>query len=290
MSIISIPNTFSAGAVIVASQHNANFSAIFSDYNGFIDNTNISSSAAIAYSKLNLSGSISNSDINSSAAIVASKIDLTSPGAIGSTAPNTGAFTTFKVGTTNQGDILYDNGTSIIRLTPGTSGQFLKTQGSAANPVWANNLTLSNVLFQYSGQVDIQGTTVGEVVGTSITPSGTTGNYRFLQYGPVTQSAFSTAMWTAKFIKFAGISTVTVYGRIWGKSSGGQTAQLKVDIGGQNATMSGTNNQNTPEWKFATIDVSSLTNATTYDVTATMTDNQNNNTAVYCSNIIGFGS
>ena len=43
MSIISKPNTFSAGAVIIASQHNANFDTIYSDYNGNIDSTNISS-------------------------------------------------------------------------------------------------------------------------------------------------------------------------------------------------------------------------------------------------------
>lgn len=103
-----------------------------------ITNADISSSAAIGYSKLNLTGGIVNADISGSAAIVASKLDLTSPGAIGSTAANTGAFSTLKVGTTNQGDILYDNGTSFVRLTPGTNNQFLKTQGAGENPAWAD--------------------------------------------------------------------------------------------------------------------------------------------------------
>lgn len=35
-----------------------------------------------------------------------------------------------------QGDIMYYNGTNIVRLGPGSSGQFLKTQGAAANPTW----------------------------------------------------------------------------------------------------------------------------------------------------------
>jgi hypothetical protein len=35
-----------------------------------------------------------------------------------------------------QGDVLYHNGTSYVRLAPGTSGQFLQTSGAAANPVW----------------------------------------------------------------------------------------------------------------------------------------------------------
>lgn len=38
-----------------------------------------------------------------------------------------------------QGDILYYNGTTLTVLHPGTSGQFLKTQGAGANPVWANS-------------------------------------------------------------------------------------------------------------------------------------------------------
>lgn len=39
----------------------------------------------------------------------------------------------------NQGDIYYDNGTNeFTRLTPGNSGQFLKTQGTSANPAWAS--------------------------------------------------------------------------------------------------------------------------------------------------------
>lgn len=37
-----------------------------------------------------------------------------------------------------QGDILYSNGSnSLAKLGAGTSGQFLKTQGSGANPAWA---------------------------------------------------------------------------------------------------------------------------------------------------------
>lgn len=35
-----------------------------------------------------------------------------------------------------QGDILYYNGTNLVKLTAGVNGQFLKTQGAAANPTW----------------------------------------------------------------------------------------------------------------------------------------------------------
>lgn len=36
-----------------------------------------------------------------------------------------------------QGDILYNNGSAWVNLAPGTSGQYLQTQGAAANPQWA---------------------------------------------------------------------------------------------------------------------------------------------------------
>jgi len=41
--------------------------------------------------------------------------------------------------TTAQGSTLYFSGTgTVAALAPGTSGQFLKTQGAGANPTWAN--------------------------------------------------------------------------------------------------------------------------------------------------------
>ncbi len=40
------------------------------------------------------------------------------------------------LGSDAQGDLIYHNGTAYTRLPAGTSGQFLKTQGAGANPVW----------------------------------------------------------------------------------------------------------------------------------------------------------
>ena len=42
------------------------------------------------------------------------------------------------MGSDAQGDIPFYNGTDYARLAPGTSGQFLKTNGAGANPVWAD--------------------------------------------------------------------------------------------------------------------------------------------------------
>lgn len=48
------------------------------------------------------------------------------------TVPQTGITGTFA-----QGDIMYYNGANWVDLAAGTNGFFLKTQGAAANPVWA---------------------------------------------------------------------------------------------------------------------------------------------------------
>ena len=62
------------------------------------------------------------------------------------------------VGTTitTQGDILYRDGSGLARLAAGTSGQFLKTQGSGANPVWGTVTTklLGYKINAYQGRVD----------------------------------------------------------------------------------------------------------------------------------------
>lgn len=52
MAIIAKPYTFSAGATIIASEHNSNFDTLYNDYNGNITNANLSASASIADSKL----------------------------------------------------------------------------------------------------------------------------------------------------------------------------------------------------------------------------------------------
>lgn len=41
------------------------------------------------------------------------------------------------LGSDAQGDVMYYNGTDWVRLAAGTNGQFLQTQGAAANPQWA---------------------------------------------------------------------------------------------------------------------------------------------------------
>lgn len=45
--------------------------------------------------------------------------------------------------TPSQGDVIYHNGTSWVRLAAGTSGQFLQTSGAGANPLWATPTSIT---------------------------------------------------------------------------------------------------------------------------------------------------
>lgn len=71
-------------------------------------------------------------------------------------ANNTIDGTKIALGSDAQGDIMYYNGTDWARLAAGVSGQFLKTQGTGANPTWANDntgMTLLSTLTTTSGTV-----------------------------------------------------------------------------------------------------------------------------------------
>lgn len=74
--LVNKPFTFTPLTPAKSAEVNQNFDTIYNEFNGNITNANISSGAAIAYSKLNLTGSIINSDINSNAAIAGSKLNL----------------------------------------------------------------------------------------------------------------------------------------------------------------------------------------------------------------------
>lgn len=77
-----------------------------------------------------------------------------------------------------QGDILYFNGTAWVRLAPGTSGQFLRTNGTGANPAWAASSSLpTNYLYAAS---EARSTTTSTTFQSKVTlATGTqTGTFR----------------------------------------------------------------------------------------------------------------
>lgn len=137
MALVSIPNVFTVGAVIVASQHNANFAIIYSDYNGNISDINISASASISDSKLaqiSTAGKVSG----------ASLVSLGSVPSGSGTLPSKNGGTGSDLSAATIGADPYVSATGIISaLAAGTSGQ-VKVSGGAGAPTWAN--ALSSVL------------------------------------------------------------------------------------------------------------------------------------------------
>ena len=100
MALITKPNTFTAGAVIVAAEHNSNYDTVYNDYNGNITNANIAAGAAIDASKLNLGA----------------------PGPIGSTTPSSAAFTTIS-----------SSGASTLNSNVSVAGTFTVNDGGLAD-------------------------------------------------------------------------------------------------------------------------------------------------------------
>lgn len=149
-------------------------------------------------------------------------------------------------------------------------------------------LVISNVLFQYSGVTSNSitiGTGTGEMTGALSQLTG--GGYRYL----AARGAWNTyvQMYKTKFMKIADINTVTVYAETAGQSSISELETLKVDIGGQSNTVAAS--ATGFSWVSLTVDVSTLTNGTVYDVTVSMQQTGiNATTSRYIGNLMGFGS
>jgi len=58
-------------------------------------------------------------------------------------------------GSDAQGDVYYYSGSSIARLPAGTSGQFLQTKGSSANPEWASGLVAQVTVVDFASVVSV---------------------------------------------------------------------------------------------------------------------------------------
>lgn len=273
MSLISIPNTFSAGAVIIASQHNANFNAIFNDYNGFIDNTNIASGAAIAYSKLNLALGIVNADINASAAIVDTKLaQITTASKV------SGAAITLLTSLPAGAGVI-----PIANLASGTptGSKYVRDDGTLQT---VSIPVASNVLFSYSGQTD----SIGYNIAASLNTAASV-NYAYWAVANAGSSSYRTII-SCKWTKMTGVSTVTVYCNIWSISGAGAIAQCNVNIGSASGSVSGTTGQTTPEWKNFTVDVSGLSVGVNYDVTIQIARSDASSNSVYLGSIIAYVS
>lgn len=170
MAVITKPNTFTAGATIVASEHNDNFDTIYNEFNGSISNANVDSSAAIANSKLNLAsisqavtftndvtlgaGASDSVTINADDGITytpAATWTFTGAQTVSGTWTDLGSVTTVDInggtldgvnigGTTATGELIVNDSSDDANGLgdQGTSGEFLQSAGAGSNPVWAS--------------------------------------------------------------------------------------------------------------------------------------------------------
>lgn len=180
-----------------------------------------------------------------------------------------------------QGYIPYMSATGVISwLAVGTSGQILKTQGAGANPAWTADINTSNVIFNYAGCY-LSGN-ASFYVGTSANPTSPTKEYAHWHWNSTDTTEHP--LITTKWVKIAGVSTVTVYARLRANTNG----SIKVSIGAAsgNATVSA---NDTLEWINFTVDVSGLSNGTAYDVTiAGYLSSSSGDGSLY--SIVGLGS
>lgn len=136
--LVAIDGTTSNWAKIVNANVDASAAIAYSKLNlsGSIVNADINSSAAIAYSKLNLAGSIVNADVNASAAIAYSKLNLS--GSIVNADINASAAIAYsKLNLSNSivnADISSSAAIAINKLATGTSSQIIIMNSTV--PTW----------------------------------------------------------------------------------------------------------------------------------------------------------
>jgi len=166
MSTISLPYTFSSGATIIAAEHNDNFTTIYNDYNGSINNSNIASNAAIAGSKI-------------SADFGAQNITTTGNGSFADINASDDVFVS---GTVEIGGDLEVTGTTEITGQVDFSDAIVASGavsigGTAASPPLINTIYKENIV---KGWISLDGSGTAAVKDsfnvTSITDNGT-GDY-----------------------------------------------------------------------------------------------------------------
>lgn len=127
-----------------------------------IENADIKASAAIAHSKL--------ANLTDSYVLVGNGSNVPTGVAVSGdvTLANTGATTVtdLTISSEAQGDILYFNGSNWVRLAAGTSGHFLKTQGTGANPIWASGGGGATIVHTYSNTTNTSYTGTASSFGT----------------------------------------------------------------------------------------------------------------------------
>ena len=111
-----------------------------------------------------------------------------------------------------QGDVLYYNGTSWVRLGAGTSGQFLKTNGSGANPAWTTvpqNFVSANY-YEWTTRTQ-QGSSASDQqlyeFTTTLSKTNASSYFHYFLTMPINNSGQGAQYHYIRFIKSGGATT-----------------------------------------------------------------------------------
>lgn len=182
MAVITIPYSFTNGATIYAAEHNSNFTTIYNEFNGNIDNANIKSTAAIVDTKLN---QITTAGKVSGAALTALASTPTSAGYLPIAC---GGLGTGMAGVTSGSMLYFSAVGTISAFASGTSGKYLMTTGASSSPIWNTiSITSGTIFGTWSASVTgtvYQAATDGFV--TAYTESISAGNNDVIGYADAT--------------------------------------------------------------------------------------------------------
>lgn len=174
-------------------------------------------------------------------------------------------------GTTATGELIVnDSNDDADGLgSQGTSGQILTSQGAGVNPAFANN-SRSNVIFAWAGWDAQSGSGGGSgiYIGTDQTPNSSIDTQNVFVKRTWANTANYGNMLAWKWTKVVGINTLTVNVRAWCALTDVTDAFVRLDVNnGTTGTSSDISASTTPAWQTAfTVDVSGLSNGTTYDM------------------------
>jgi hypothetical protein len=170
------------------------------------------------------------------------------------------------------------------------SGKFLTTNGSVSSWGSVSLSGLSNLVYSWIGcDRGIGGQNAGMFSG-AIALNHSAGGGLYQNVFLISRNSTAFELLYGVFTKTASISTITINARLWSdNSNSSREAILTVNVGGQTNTVKSVTST-TPAWVTqSTIDVSSLTNGTTYNIVISL-HNESADYNAYCSAVMLIGS
>lgn len=166
--------------------------------------------------------------------------------------------------------------------------------GSTWDPVGGG----ANTIFSWLGTDEANPGTNGapaflQIASTATNPTFNSTNFGNSFYGGTVADTptYSKLIPTFKWTKPSGINTAILHIKIW--SPGNGNFSIKLDVGGQSSTGSVSSTLTTPTWRssLVSVDISSLSTGTTYDVAISGTnDAGGGGQNLFVSGIIIIGS